>query len=408
MSFNSYVRTFQTKIELGLERMSLLLLKLGNPQNDLEVVHVSGTNGKGSVCAFLESILINANKKVGVYSSPELISKCEVIRFCGKSIGEDELDRLILSTHKACSEVEKEFGSCPSQFEIITACAFLYFKNMGAEIVVLEVGMGGAGDATNVCRNTKIAIITKISIDHTAYLGNTKAEIAKVKSGIIKENCEVVTTERNYEVLEVLKLQAKDKNARLHIAEPFESVGNNDIYEKISLGGCDVTLSLGGENQLENASLAVFAAKLLNISQEDIKKGLQNATHRGRLEKLSENLYFDGAHNIDGISFLKKSVLKYFEGKNIVYIMAMMKDKDFSGAIDLLRGENTEFLFVTANVLERAMMCEDMQKIAQEKNVVSQSCSSAKEAISTALKKNAIIIGCGSLYFYKDFISGIE
>ncbi len=408
MSFNDYVKTFQTKIELGCERMSLLLEKLGNPHKDLNIIHISGTNGKGSVCAFLESMLISAGRKVGLYSSPELIDKCEVIRFFGKNIPVSELDGLILATKSACDEVEVEFGSCPSQFEIITACAFMYFKKVCAELVILEVGMGGTGDATNVCDNTKISIITKIDIDHTAYLGETKAEIAKVKAGIIKQNCNVVTTALNEDVLSVLAEEAEKKNARLNIISPFKSVGCREIFEKISFEDREVILSLGGENQLENAALAAAAARLVGIGESDIKFGLENAKHRGRLEKIEENIYFDGAHNIAGIQALKKSILKYFQGKKIVYIMAMMKDKDFVGALDLLGGDGVEFLFVSANAAGREMKSKQMQKLAEEKKLVSKNCNSAREALELARMRDAIIIGCGSLYFYKDFISALD
>lgn len=403
-----FAKTFQLKIELDTKIEKMLLAKLGNPQKDINLIHVTGTNGKGSVCAFLESMLVSSGASVGRYSSPELTDKTEVIRLNGKNIDECEFDLLIDSIKDAVCEVEKQTQKQVSQFEILTACAFLYFKKKKPDYVIMEVGMGGTGDATNVCDSTKLALITKISMDHSAYLGDSTREIAKVKCGIIKEGCTVVTTEQNRFAQDIIENEARAKNARVIWTDSFENCGFEDVYEITKVDKEKVKLSLGGLNQLENSSIAVCAAHELNISKEHIIYGLSHAVNPARFEKLKDNFYFDGAHNVDGAQSLKKNISRYFKGQKTVFIMAMMKDKDISAVIDSLNAENAMFKFVTASVRERAASAYELLKIAKEKNVCAQAYESASEAVNSAkevLKKDGgVAVICGSLYFYKDII----
>lgn len=406
MSFNEYVKTFQLKIELGLERMYALLEELGNPHENIKLVHVSGTNGKGSVCAFLEPMFIASGARVGMYSSPELYKKNEVIRLNGENISDTDLDALIESTKTACDAVNEKIGSYPSQFEIITACAFLYFKKKSADIVIMEVGMGGEGDATNVCKNTKAAVITKISLDHTQYLGDTIEKIAEVKSGIIKKGCKAVTTKENFAVMDILSDKCKKCGADLSVAESFESVGFEEIYEKIRFGGEVIKLSLGGINQLQNAAVAVKTAQVLNLCGKSIKYGLENAVHRGRLEKISDNFYFDGAHNKDGVSALAESIKRYFTGKKIICLMGSMKDKDVESALKILKPLVSEFKFVTVNVEGRALSAAELLKLSKEIGLNAGAYDRLTAAYDSAMNEadeNTVVIACGSLYFYKDF-----
>lgn len=404
MGFNEYVKTFQLKVELGLDRIKLLLEKLGNPQNGINLIHVAGTNGKGSVCAFLEKMLLASGASVGVYSSPELYKKNEVIRFNGENISDEELDALICSTKNACDEVEREIGSAPSQFEVLTACAFMYLRK--AEYVIMEVGMGGEGDATNVCDSTKLAVITKISLDHVEYLGDSVEKIAEVKAGIIKKGCSVVTTASNSEVMKVISDKCELMGADLQIAEGFSSVGFDEIYEKISFGGETIKLSLGGVNQLENAAIATQAARALGLCGRCIKYGLENALHKGRFEKISDGFYFDGAHNVDGMSALSQNVKRYFSGRKIIYIMGSMKDKDVRSGLELLKSDEASFKFVTVDTPGRAMEAKKLLEIAEHLELDAVYCDSLYEAYSAALKEKGemtVVIACGSLYFYKDF-----
>ena len=402
-----YAKTFQLKIKLGTKKMKLLLSKLKNPQENINLIHVTGTNGKGSVCAFLESMLLASGASVGRFLSPELMEKTEQIRFCGKDISKEKLDLLIESVKDACAEVFFELGEEVSQFEIITACAFLYFKEKKPDYVIMEVGMGGEGDATNVCEHAKFALISKISLDHTAYLGNTKKEIAKVKCGIIKNGCTVITTKANEDVTDVMKDAASQKNARLIEAQSLESGGFDLIYEKAKIKDRLCTLSLGGTNQLENAAIAVRCAREIGISDEDIIYGLEHAKNPARFEKISESFYFDGAHNANGAESLKRNIDRYFKGRPIVYIMAMMKDKDIGGTVDILNDKNAKFYFARANVYQRSAEAEDMKEIALKRGADAKAYADLKtafkEAALQAKKSGAVMIACGSLYFYKDF-----
>lgn len=411
-NIHEYAKSFQLNIKLDTKKEKLLLNKLNNPQNHIpHLIHVTGTNGKGSVCAFLETMLISSGASVGKYSSPELIEKNEIIRLNGNNIETDELNRLIEQCRDACIQIKHETGEDVSQFEILTACAFLYFAQTKPDYVIMEVGMGGAGDATNVCDNTYMSIITKISLDHCEYLGNTKREIARVKCDIIKNNTVVITSESNKDVHDIIEDTAHSKNSEVIYADELKSNGFFQIYEKVMFEGEEITLSLGGINQTENASIAICAAQKLNIPSNHIKYGLEHTKHPGRLEKLSDNFYFDGAHNADGAIYLKKNIQRYFKGKNIVYITAMMKDKDISAMISTLNFENAIFKFVQANVVGRAATADHMLKIANEnKNVCAKAYLDVNDAIFEAkefIKTNGgVIIACGSLYFYKDITKG--
>ncbi len=404
MKITDFVKSYQNKIELGLERVSALLEELSNPEKDLKVIHVTGTNGKGSVCAYLEKMLIADGFKTGLFSSPELVEKCEQIRLSGKNISEEKLDELIKSTKTACEKVLERKGSYPSQFEILTAVAFMYFKEEKVDFAILEVGMGGEGDATNVIKNTALSIITKISLDHMAYLGDSIEKIARVKSGIIKKGSKVVTCEENRDVLDIIKEKCDGKNAKLFVSKTPLPSGFSEIYEKLSFSGEEITLSLGGINQLCNAAIAIEAAKVLGLSEKSIKAGLETATHKGRFEKIRDNFYFDGAHNKDGAEALNKSLNRYFKDKKISFLMASMKDKDVRGAISTLNGEKSKFFFYTANVPERAMEASEIKKIADSVGAKGEAFLSLKEAYEAALKEESIIIASGSLYTYKDFI----
>ncbi len=406
LDIKDYAKTFQLKIDLGLSRIKLLLEKLGSPEKNIRLIHISGTNGKGSVCAFLEQMLIHSGARVGLYSSPELYKKNEVIRINGENIPENALDELIDSVSNACSEVENEIGQMPSQFEILTACAFLHFKNKNTEYVIMEVGMGGEGDATNVCSYAEIAIITKIGLDHTAYLGSDIFEITKAKCGIIKKGCTVITPEANIPVREVIAAKCDEKGADLQVTTRFTSCGFDGIYEKVRYLGDDITLSLGGIAQTENAALAVRAAIELGIDDESIIYGLTNAIHKGRFEKISDGFYFDGAHNPDGAEVLKKNIDRYFENKKIIYIFGSMKDKDISTTLKILKGKTAEFYFVTVDTPGRAMPATEILRIGKKlklKCVAFEKLCNAYKKAKEKQDKNTVILACGSLYFYKDF-----
>lgn len=399
--FVSYAKSFQTEINLELDRIVCLLKHLGNPHKNMKYIHVTGTNGKGSVCAFLESMLVSAGFKTGRFSSPELIIKNETIRVNKENISDRRLEYLLSVTAAAAEKVREETGEMPSPFEAMCAAAFLYFQNEKCDYCILEVGMGGAGDATNVIESAEICILTQIDLDHTKYLGNTPEEIARVKAGIIKPGSQAVTTSKNEGVLDVIEGRCRRAGAVLHTVAPAKSMGFDEIYEKIELGGREVQLSLGGTVQTDNASLAIRAAQLLNISEKDIIFGLENSENPARFEKVADSLYFDGAHNLGGAAALRSGLDRYMPGREKAFVMGVMADKDFQKMLGILNDGRSDFYFVAVEDNPRAMKAEDMERAAREAGISGTVCGDINDALKRAEGKTVVV--CGSLYLYRQF-----
>lgn len=409
-NFKEYANSFQAKSRLGLESTALLAEKLGNPQKNLKFIHVAGTNGKGSVCAFLQSILTESGKKTGKYISPNMIDVCERISIDGKEISKRELDEILEKVEKAAKEVEKEKGAMPTQFEIWTAAAFLYFEKEKCDIVVLETGLGGRLDATNIIENPSLCIITKIDIDHVDYLGGTIEKIAFEKAGIIKENTPVISARQKEEAENVLKEKAKEKNSPFILAEkPKNSLcaQMSEVFDYKNLKS--LRINLLGIHQTENASLAIEAALLLKIEDDAIRKGLLKARNIGRFEKISDNptVIFDGAHNLSGTEALIEAVKRYFPEKKLSIIYAAMADKDIDASLSLFKenGFCEKSKVFTVKVKDNPR-CED-EKILAEKfrsfSFSAESCIDIEDAYKKACSQGEIVLICGSLYLYKDF-----
>lgn len=398
--FKKYANSFQTVINLGLGRITLLLEKLNNPHKGLKYIHIAGTNAKGSVCAFLESALIHSGLKTGKYTSPNLIRVNERVMVNGEPIPDDVMNEYLKIVETASDSVEKELGEYPSQFEIWTAMAFLYFKEQKCDIVILETGLGGRFDATNVIEENCLSVITKIALDHTEYLGDTLDKIAFEKCGIIKKNSIVVSATQDIKALEVIKSRAKEENCELIVAPQPKEIETKEIYEKYN----DIFLSLGGVHQLENASIAECALKALGIEEGSIKYGLSHAKHPARFELLGKNPYvvFDGGHNPNGIEALKKGLIRYFGDEKKTFICAFMKDKDIEESLEILKDITEEILFVSVKNNERSAKEEQLLEISDKLHIKATYFNDIKDAYSFALNKNKTVVICGSLYLYKD------
>ncbi len=396
----NYAKSYHTNIRLCLDNIKELLKRLGNPHKNMKYIHIAGTNGKGSVCSFLEEILVCANKRTGRFSSPELIKRNETIRINKQDITDDELSEILKEIHQKAYGMEV----FPSPYEILCAAAFVYFKKKSCDYVILEAGMGGEGDATNIIDLCEIALITGISLDHTAYLGSTTDEIATVKSGIIKKGCRFITTDSNKSFDKIFKAKCHDKNAELNYVIPFESSGFENIYEIISVYNKNLALSLGGIMQRENAALAVKAAEFLNIDEKSIIYGLSHAENPARFEELSHNIYFDGAHNPGGAKALKESLKKYMPDEKKAFIMGVMKDKEFASMLKILKDDNSKFYFTDVTGNERAMPKEEMQKTARSIRIDSTVVPDIESGIKNAMLTAQKIIICGSLYMYKQAV----
>ncbi len=402
--FLSYANSNQTVIKLGLDKIKLLLEYLGNPHKEMKYIHIAGTNGKGSVSAFITETLIKKGLKVGRYISPNMKKVNERVSVNNVDISDDDMEKILFEIEENALLVEEKLNDKVSQFEIWTAMGFMYFKAKKCDIVVLETGLGGRFDATNVIEENVMSIITKIDLDHTQYLGDTKEKVAFEKCGIIKENAVVVTTRQNSDVLHVIEENARKKNNKVIVTEAFCEKGFDKIYEIFDYKDiCDIKLSLGGFHQIENALVAIEALLYLGVDKETIKYGLSHAKNPGRLEYLRENphVIFDGSHNPDGIRALKKSVDRYFGNRYKIYVMASMRDKEIGESFSVLKDENSDFCFVEVKNNERSRTPQEMKKEAEKCGIEGLCFDSVKDAVEFAKDKNAVVIVCGSLYLYE-------
>lgn len=407
--FTGYANSFQAVSRLGLESVGSLMKHLGNPQDKLRFIHVAGTNGKGSVCAFLQSMLTHAGLKTGLFTSPNMLCVNERVNIDGKIISDFDMKRMLELVETASGKVEAEIGLRPTQFEIWTAMALVYFCEQKCDCVVLETGLGGRLDATNIVTTTDISVITHIALDHTQYLGDTVAKIAAEKAGIIKPDTQVVSALQQEDALCVLRDSCEKKNCRLTLAEKIEPREHDGIYEIIGNGDfSEVRLSLGGINQLDNAACAIAAARVFGIDDEHIRYGLEHAYNAGRFERLGEKTYFDGAHNPDGVSALKRNIERYFPSQEIAYIMATMADKDIVPSARMLNGENSEFFAVAVKDNPRTMSAGELCERLKGLGAKASAYESIGEAYEAAKNSGKLIVLCGSLYLYKDFAEGVE
>ncbi|MCX7714653.1 MAG: bifunctional folylpolyglutamate synthase/dihydrofolate synthase [Clostridia bacterium] len=381
---------------LGNDVLKKLLEKLGSPQKKLSFIHLAGTNGKGSTAAMISNILKTEGYKTGLFTSPYIEVFNERIQINNVNISDADLAEIV-------TEIKMHVDTMvqgPSEFALITAAAFLYFYRQNCDFVVLETGMGGRLDATNVIEDSLISVITSISLDHTAYLGDTIDKIAKEKCGIIKKNGTVVSAPmQNEQALEVIKNSCREKNAQLLIPEIPDKFENGKFYYK----GTKYSLSLKGNYQLYNAVTAletVFALKQkgIKISDNSIKQGLFNAKWLGRFETISENptIIIDGAHNIGAVRELKKSLNK----KHITLVMAMMEDKNHTECVRELATVCNTFIateITFPRCLPAEKLAQDAKSFCKKVIICKDPIDAVNSAIGTANPEDIICV-CGSLY----------
>lgn len=388
-----------------LNGVGKLLKVLGNPQEKLKFVHVAGTNGKGSVCSYLNNILISAGYKTGMFTSPGIYSVTDRFKINGDNISEEELIEI---TKYVCTEAEKIGGFC--EFQIMTCVGFLYFARHKCDIVVLETGIGGRSDSTNIIGSKLLAIITSIGMDHMELLGNTVRKIAWEKAGIISKGgtalCGCVSEEAKLEI----KKQSEIQNASVSFLNK-----NNIKFKKFSFEGQlfdyreykDIFISLHGIHQLFNAALSIDACEVLrelgyDITREDIYNGLKNTSWNGRMEFISENplIIIDGAHNKEGAEALIRSLDLYFPGRRRIFVIGMMKDKDIKGVVQTLLAESKAAIAVeTEN--PRCLPAKVLRDIMKEYCQNSEYNVTISEGLKNAgrlCEDGDIICICGSLY----------
>ena len=397
---------------LGLESMRELLRHLGDPQNELKFIHISGTNGKGSVLAYLSTILTGAGYRTGRYISPTLFSYRERIQVDGEYIEKESLARHVTAIAAAAEDMQKAGLPSPTVFEIETALAFLYFKEKRCDIVTLEVGCGGLLDATNVITTTLMEVIASISMDHTDLLGDTLAKIAAQKAGIIKPDTMVVSAQQKSEAAQVIEDTCKEQHCTLQMVD--ESKISNVHYgaegQTFSYTTWEnVAISLAGSYQIKNAALALEGVEALRklgyaLSDQQVREGLLHTAWRGRFTTLRRDptVIIDGAHNPAAALELKESLERYFPGKTLYFVMGMFKDKDYAQVIDLTAPLARHIITVETPGNPRAMPARELAEAVGKVNPSVEWADSVAHGVEKALamagKEDAVIV-FGSLSF---------
>ena len=395
----------------GLERISFLCEKLGNPQNELKFVHVAGTNGKGSFCSMLECVLRAAGYKTGLFTSPYIKEFNERIRYCGDNISDSELAEITEYIKPFADAMEDK----PTEFELITAIGLEYFKRKKCDIVVLEAGMGGRLDSTNVISESVLSVITGISLEHTAYLGDTVEKIAAEKAGIIKNGGRIIyggDDDSAAEVIENIALSrcAKYKRVDRSTLNILSSTLEGTVFsykdnEKIAL-------SLLGLYQPQNATNVIDAVEALResgfvIADEDLREGLRSAKWPARFEIVCKDplVIYDGAHNPQGIEVAVESIKRYFGDKKVFILTGVMKDKDYDYIASRLSSVASDAFTVTPDN-PRALSADEYAEVLKEKGVNALAFDNAEAAAmaakEAAKKKGTALICLGSLYMYAE------
>ncbi len=396
--------------KLGLERTSELLSRIGNPHQKLKFVHVAGTNGKGSTCAMIAKTLSLAGYQTGLYISPFINNFNERMQMNGQPISEAMLAE-ITAFIKPHAEAMADH---PTEFELITVIAFEYFLRNKADIVVLEVGMGGELDSTNVIDTPELAVITNIGLDHTKELGPTITDIANAKAGIIKPNGDVVIYDQNEEADAVFQSACTAREARLHITDHSRISNVTATLSALTFDCAPYgTLSCGlvGTYQAKNAAVAITALELLrqkgwNISDQNLKDGLMLVRWPARFELLRRNPVFiaDGGHNPQGIDAVVESLEQHFPNRKITFLIGIMADKDIPQMIASLAPLAKEFVAVTPDN-PRALQADVLAGMLSERGLVAISRGSVSEGVQTAIERagaDGIVCALGSLYMLGD------
>lgn len=419
MNYIEYLKESSNRgICLGLERISALMEKLGNPQDKTKIIHVSGTNGKGSFCAMLSAILKKSGYRTGNFSSPALTGITDNFRINCKEITEKDFTEVMDIVYPACESMTDK----PTEFEILTAVAYVLFARKNCDIAIVECGMGGDTDSTNIISSPLLSVITNVQRDHTAILGDTMEEIASHKAGIIKPERPVFFG--GADMPEIIAKTAREKNSPLYTADysdiktcypaPICSLSGTSLMYK----GMKINLSLIGTHQFENAVSVLNCIEILKnngfeIPYSAVKSGLADVKWRGRFEILRKNplVIFDGSHNPDGVENLSYTLEQCFSKKKMAFLVGVMADKDYSCYADIL-GEHMEIVFTVEPDNPRSLDCQTLAGSFSAKGI--PACAfhelecGVKSAYSYAKEHGIPLIAMGSLYMYKDFVNALD
>ena len=401
----------------GLERTRQLLQMMGNPQDKLKYIHVAGTNGKGSVCSMLSSVLVEAGYKTGLYTSPYVRFFNERMAINGKMIGNEELSEI--------TEYVKQFADkmddLPTEFELITAIGFEYFSRNNCDVVVLETGMGGRLDSTNIIKTNELAVITGIALDHTAYLGNTVSEIATEKAGIIKQGSPVVFGGKSVEAFDAISIVASEKNSELLWASDKELQNVEHSIKGIKADTPEykaLSVSLVGDYQPSNIATAlkcisVLKTKGYNISEKALRSGLSKVYWPARFEIINKDplMIYDGAHNPEGLRACIDSIKRLFNGQKVNILSGVMKDKDVSEMLPVIAEvANEAFTVIPDNPrsMDSKVYAEYFNNYGIKATPFESIEDGVREALNASQKSGCPLVALGTLYMYGDVRDALD
>lgn len=408
---------------LGLDTMRELCARLGNPQDQLKFVHIAGTNGKGSTLAYISTVLQTAGYRVGRYISPTIRDYRERFQVNGRMITQVAFCKYLELVKEASEAMASEGFPHPTPFETDTAAAFLFFVDKKCDIVVLETGLGGFLDATNVISTTVAAVFTSISMDHMAVLGDSLEQIALAKAGIIKDKCYVISVKQQPEVMKVLRQAALLRKAKFFTADitrvknvKYGLTKQHFSYDKYK----NLEITMPGQFQIENAVAAVEALTALArcgypVPEDKLRKGLAETKWQGRFDVIGKKPLFiaDGAHNEDASMKLAQSIRFYFTNKRIIYIMGVLKDKEYDKVIRNTYELAEHIITVTPPVRDRALHAYDLAQAVREYHDSVTVADSIQEAVEIAyllagLDRDTVIIAFGSLSYLGELMDVVE
>ena len=393
----------------SVEKMKRIMEKLGNPQDNLKYIHVTGTNGKGSVIEMLNSILTKSNLKVGKFISPHLVCYNERISINGEYIRDEEIQEIFGEVQSIIEDENIELNF----FEFFTMIAFIYFYKQNVDIVLMEVGFGGLYDSTNII-HPMISIISSIGYDHMKILGNTLEEIARQKAGIIKENSETVYMEQEPNINHIIAETCKEKHNTLHMVKQSEIKNQrlkNDreifYYKQYH----DIEVNLKGKRQIQNAALVLECCDILNkngyfLSEEMIKNGLKTVIHKARFEVIHQNptMIFDGGHNEQAIENLKETIDLYYKNAKKIYVISVLKSKDYHKIIEDILDKDNVYIFTDGNdknlFTDKHLMYEYAQKRNDKAEMYEMELEKAIQFCKE--KTDCVSFVIGSFYIYSD------
>lgn len=403
----------------SLDAMRFFMDKLNHPEKSLKFIHIAGTNGKGAVTEMLSNILLNSGYKVGKFMSPHLIRYNERIKINNKEINNKEMEEIIIKLDPLVKEYNSKGNGNVTLFELETTMAILYFANKKCDIVVLEVGLGGLYDCTNIVYPI-VSVITSIGYDHMKFLGNTLEEIAFQKAGIIKLNSKTIFMSQSENVDNVIKERCKEENNKLFLVNK-EEIKNYSYTEEYQMFDYkkykNIKINLKGMSQTYNACIVLETVDALkekyNIKEDIVRKSLRNVIHRGRFEKINNNptVIYEGAHNEPAIKNFINSVEMYYKNDKKLYIISILKSKDYKTILKLLvKNDENIYVFTYGNDKERYNNAEILKNEAQKLGAKNLFAMELEDAIKMSLEKykDHIIFTVGSFYIYGDVIEKLK